>query len=79
MPQPSELTVVNYVRQIGAGGKFIVLAPPAGAPGGVVVFSDFTRDTMHDRILKRWRADTAPARPELRPGMVFQEREIVHA
>lgn len=47
-------TVTTFIRDAGAGGKFVVLAPTGSEEGGYVVFSDFTRDFQHHDIVRRF-------------------------
>lgn len=55
------VTVVNYAKTAGSGGKFIVLVRKDAPEDGIMVFSDFTRDFQHHDILMRWqRASTVP-------------------
>jgi hypothetical protein len=49
------MTVRNYVKSSGSGGKFIVLANRSDPDDGVIVFSDFTLDFQHHDILMRWQ------------------------
>lgn len=49
------VTVCNFVKNAGQGGKFIVLLEEADSDAGIIVFSDFTLDFQHNDILARWR------------------------
>lgn len=51
------VTVCNYIRQVGSGGKFVVLRPKGADDPGIVVFSDFSQDFQHRYIVERWERD----------------------
>ena len=46
--------VANYIRNPSAGGKFVVLMSRDGGDAGVVVLSDFSLDSQHLDIVRRW-------------------------
>lgn len=46
--------VRNYVRQIAAGGKFVVLEATDGGRNDLFLISDFSRDGQHMDIVRRW-------------------------
>lgn len=48
------LTIANFIRKPGAGGKFVVLRPRGDEDDGIVLFSDFTRDFQRRDIVDRW-------------------------
>ena len=50
------VTVVNYVVRPDLGGKFVVLVPRSGDGDTVILFSDFSRDSQHAHIVRRWLA-----------------------
>lgn len=49
------VTVLNYIRNPGMGGKFILLLDKTDPDSGLAVFSDFSRDFQHHDILMRWQ------------------------
>lgn len=49
------MTVRNYAKTPGSGGKFIVLVRKDAPEDGELVFSDFTLDFQHHDILMRWQ------------------------
>ncbi len=53
-------TVVNYVRNRGAGGKFVIILPRGEKSDGIVVFSDFSQDSQHASIVRRWNLTCSP-------------------
>lgn len=59
--------VCNYSRSTLGGGKFVVLVPNADAAGGLVLFSDFSRDFQHRDIVRRW--ETAAGRTVSQAGL----------
>lgn len=48
------ITVCNFILDVRAGGKFVVLLPRSDELEGIVAFSDFTRDFQHRHIVERW-------------------------
>lgn len=50
------VVVANFIRVPHAGGKFVVLRPGEGEEDGIILFSDFTRDSQHFDIVRRWEA-----------------------
>jgi hypothetical protein len=48
------ITVFDFSRQAAAKGKFVVLRKTKGAGDGIVLFSDFSQDSQHVDILRRW-------------------------
>ena len=51
-----KITVANFVRQRGVGGKFVVLFPAGDEESAVVALSDFSQDSYHNQIVARWRS-----------------------
>ncbi len=47
------ITVANFVRQRGRGGKFVVLVTEGGGEDWFVL-SDFSLDSQHRDIVERW-------------------------
>ena len=47
-------TVVDYSRNKQAGGKFVVLVSAVRPDDGLVLFSDFSLDSQHADIVRRW-------------------------
>lgn len=64
------VTVVNFVRRVDAGGKFVLLRSRTDPDAGVLAFSDFTRDSQHRDIVDRWRSvlDAGGAGTDFRPS-----------
>ncbi len=48
------MTVLDFSRQTAAKGKFVVLRYPNRDRDGIVLFSDFSQDSQHVDILRRW-------------------------
>ena len=46
--------VANYILNLSAGGKFVVLMSLNDSDAGVLVLSDFSRDFQHRDIVRRW-------------------------
>lgn len=49
--------IINYTKNRNAGGKFVVLVEGGDAESGLVLFSDFSRDSQHAHIVRRWERD----------------------
>ena len=48
------LQVLNFVQTRSAGGKFVVLKKCDDPERGLILFSDFSRDSQHADIVRRW-------------------------
>lgn len=48
------ITIFDFSRQTAAKGKFVVLRTVKEAGDGIVLFSDFSQDSQHVDILRRW-------------------------
>ncbi|MCC8180909.1 MAG: hypothetical protein LIP23_08385 [Planctomycetes bacterium] len=59
------MIIANFVRNRDAGGKFVVLTPADSDGQAYFLISDFSLDSQHAHIVRRWRASFAASVPPL--------------
>lgn len=48
------IRIINFARDKSAGGKFVVLAQKEDPEKGILLVSDFSLDSQHAGIVRRW-------------------------